>query len=212
MTLRLLGATPFEGGYPQRITHAPHLCAFRRCFLQQLWRTLDWNGWFAFVSGDVHHEAGAEASSVPNIRFVENVARGLGGAIHVNDFEQLVVRGAAFESNRATLGGAMYIASTEARLTEFSACVFDGNGASDGGAVYLATGSGKDTFVTSVFRDNSAGNPPKQFENFVDGAILTRERNSCSLPRNTDLYFYCFRGIRLHIATFQTICRYSGTS
>lgn len=77
--------------------------------------------------------------------------------MHVNGLQELRFQGVAFESNYASLGGAIYIASTEDRLTEFSACVFEGNVASDGGATYLATGAGVDMFTACLFHDNYAG-------------------------------------------------------
>lgn len=91
-----------------------------------------------------------------------NSAVGLGGAMHVNGFQELGIRGVAFESNYATLGGAIFVASSEDGLTEFRECVFEGNTASDGGATYLATGAGLDVFTSSIFRTNYAGNEPKR--------------------------------------------------
>ncbi|CAM9686166.1 unnamed protein product, partial [Laminaria digitata] len=91
-----------------------------------------------------------------NIRFIGNAAGGLGGAMHVVDTLELECTGVAFELNKAQVGGAIFVVATGVTLTQFSACVFERNEAPDGGAVYLETGSGVDTFTSSVFRGNFA--------------------------------------------------------
>ena len=64
-------------------------------------------------------------------------------------------------SNKAWLGGAVYIAAVDDKQTEFRECVFESNAAADGGAVYLYTGPGVDIFTASVFRNNFAGELPR---------------------------------------------------
>ena len=64
-------------------------------------------------------------------------------------------------SNKASLGGAVYISSVDDEQTLFTGCVFESNAAADGGAVYLYTGPGVDIFTASVFRNNFAGELPR---------------------------------------------------
>ena len=64
-------------------------------------------------------------------------------------------------SNKASLGGAVYIVAVDDKQTIFKACVFESNEAEDGGAIYLYTGPGVDIFTASVFRNNFAGELPK---------------------------------------------------
>ena len=64
-------------------------------------------------------------------------------------------------SNKASLGGAVYIAAVDDKQTVFRECVFENNAAADGGAVYLYTGPGVDIFTASVFRNNFAGELPR---------------------------------------------------
>ena len=65
-----------------------------------------------------------------------------------------------FMSNKASAGGAVYIAAVDDKQTKFSKCLFERNAAEDGGAVYLNTGPGVDIVNASVFRDNFAGELP----------------------------------------------------
>ena len=65
-----------------------------------------------------------------------------------------------FMSNKASLGGAVYIAAVDDKETKFSKCSFKSNEAADGGAVYMNTGPGVDIITASVFRDNFAGELP----------------------------------------------------
>ena len=111
-----------------------------------------------YVTGDVSHQVEDEAAVIPTIRFVENTAGGLGGAMHVVKGTRLVLRDVSFESNHAKLGGAVYVLAVAEGLTTFSGCVFEGNTGSEGGALYLATGSALDRFDGTIFRDNTAGN------------------------------------------------------
>ena len=64
-------------------------------------------------------------------------------------------------SNKASLGGAVYIGAVDDQQTLFTGCVFESNAAADGGAVYLYTGPGVDIFTASVFRNNFAGELPR---------------------------------------------------
>ncbi|CAN0450815.1 unnamed protein product, partial [Scytosiphon promiscuus] len=92
-----------------------------------------------------------------SIRFVNNSAGGLGGAILFEMCIQIQVSDVLFKSNQASLGGAVYILAEDDKETIFSDCVLEGNTAEDGGAVYLNTGPGVDIFTASVFRANFAG-------------------------------------------------------
>ena len=69
----------------------------------------------------------------------------------------LNVSGTMFKSNRASLGGAVYIVSDTDNQHIFRDCGFEENTAADGGAVYLNTGLAVDIFISSAFRHNSAG-------------------------------------------------------
>lgn len=89
--------------------------------------------------------------------FVDNYAGGLGGAIVFQKCEQVQVSDVLFDSNKASLGGAVYVLADDEKQTLFRDCVLEGNTAADGGAVYLYTGLGVDIFAASVFRDNFAG-------------------------------------------------------
>ena len=96
-----------------------------------------------------------------SVAFVGNYADGLGGAIYVEMADLLEVSDVIFRSNKASLGGAVYIAAEEDRHTIFCKCVFDSNEAADGGAVYLNTGLGVDIFNASIFCNNFAGELPR---------------------------------------------------
>lgn len=74
--------------------------------------------------------------------------------------DQVQVSHVLFKSNKASLGGAVYIVAEDDKQTSFSDCVLEGNTAADGGAVYLNTGPGVDVFTASVFRNNVAGKLP----------------------------------------------------
>ena len=62
-----------------------------------------------------------------------------------------------FNSNEASLGGAVYILSVTSNQHIFSDCGFEENVADDGGAVYLNTAMAVDIFIGSGFRNNYAG-------------------------------------------------------
>ena len=103
-----------------------------------------------------YNEAGSDSSSVGSVTFVRNEAVNVGGALWTARAITLEVSDAAFESNKAGLGGAVYVVATDKKATEFSACKFDDNQATDGGAIYYYTGAGLDICTESVFRRNSA--------------------------------------------------------
>lgn len=113
---------------------------------------------FSYVAGEVSDEVKDDPLYVPSIRFIGNTANGLGGAMNIDDARDLNLRGVSFKLNHAKLVGAVHVASTEYRLTEFRGCVFEGNLVAEGSAIYLATGSGEHRFATCIFRDNFAGN------------------------------------------------------
>ena len=69
----------------------------------------------------------------------------------------LNVSGTMFKSNKASLGGAVYIVSETDNQHIFRDCDFEENIAADGGAVYLRTGLAVDMSISSAFRHNSAG-------------------------------------------------------
>ena len=92
---------------------------------------------------------------------VGNDARDLGGAIYISRAGLVEVSNVTLMSNKASLGGAVYILAVDDKETIFKACVFDTNEAADGGAVYLYTGPGVDIFTASVFRNNLAGELPR---------------------------------------------------
>lgn len=75
--------------------------------------------------------------------------------------DQVQVSHVWFKSNKASLGGAVYIVAVDDKKTSFSDCVLEDNTAADGGAVYLNTGPGVDVFTASVFRNNVAGKLPE---------------------------------------------------
>lgn len=87
--------------------------------------------------------------------FVNNTAVG-GGAMHFAGHYSVQVSNAGFRWNKASYGGAVFIAGLGGQTTELSTCTFDGNEASDGGAVYFYTGTGVDIVTASVFRGNFA--------------------------------------------------------
>lgn len=85
-------------------------------------------------------------------------------SIHSADLAK--VSYAMFVSNKASLGGAVYISAVyiggvEQSISMFGECIFESNEAADGGAVYLYTGTGVDIFTASAFRDNFAGDLPR---------------------------------------------------
>ena len=84
-----------------------------------------------------------------------------------------------FMSNKASLGGAVYVAAIEdEKQTIFSECVFERNEAADGGALYLYTGSGADIFNSSIFRKNFAGE-------------LLRISSVCEIELSNALQHFC---------------------
>ena len=89
--------------------------------------------------------------------FIGNAAVDAGGALYAIDCDLLQVCNATFGWNNAELGGAVVVVVSADETSEFSNCMFDGNTAVDGGAVYLYTSTGVDTFTSSVFRYNLAG-------------------------------------------------------
>lgn len=108
------------------------------------------------ASGETDVKPGSDATFGNRITFIDNVASKAGGAMYILGTDHFQVNYTTFRSNKADLGGAIYIASTDGKPTEFSQCMFEGNAASDGGALYLYTGAGVDTITASIFRDNSA--------------------------------------------------------
>ena len=92
---------------------------------------------------------------------VGNYAGGVGGAIFIAKADLVEVSNALLMSNKASLGGAVYIIAVDDKHTIFKECVFESNEAADGGAVYLNTGPGVDYFTASVLRNNFAGELPR---------------------------------------------------
>ena len=76
--------------------------------------------------------------------------------MHIVSPTQLEVSGSRFESNLASVGGAIYILDGNEAYAFFSACVFKSNEATDGGAFYSQRGPGMDIFSTSLFLSNFA--------------------------------------------------------
>ena len=48
-----------------------------------------------------------------SVAFVENYASGLGGAMHIDEADLLDISNVMFMSNKASLGGAVYIAAVD---------------------------------------------------------------------------------------------------
>ena len=80
--------------------------------------------------------------------------------MRIDEADVLDISNVMFMSNKASAGGAVYIAAVDDKQTKFSKCLFERNAAEDGGAVYLNTGPGVDIVNASVFRDNFAGELP----------------------------------------------------
>lgn len=113
------------------------------------------------VPGGWYEQADGDYTAYWSVAFIGSSAGGIGGAIHVDECEELEARNVMFLSNEASLGGAVYVTAVENKQTSFSGCVFEGNEAADGGGVYLYTGPGVDVFTASVFRNNFACELPR---------------------------------------------------
>ncbi|MEP5374326.1 MAG: hypothetical protein ABJQ14_00805, partial [Hyphomicrobiales bacterium] len=105
---------------------------------------------------------------------IGNTASGLGGAIQINEHGELNITGVTFESNEATVGGAIQITSTQDTESEFRSCFFHGNRAGDGGAMNLFTGTGVDGIFASTFRNNFAGTPTDALHLIPQCSLLSR--------------------------------------
>ncbi|CAN0375549.1 unnamed protein product, partial [Scytosiphon promiscuus] len=112
------------------------------------------------VAGCLYLDAGGDYTSDWSVGFVNNSAVALGGAINCFRCDQVQVGNTMFKSDKASLGGALYMLAVDDKPTFFSECVFEGNTAEDGGALYLNTGPGVDSFNASVFRKNFARESP----------------------------------------------------
>lgn len=91
--------------------------------------------------------------------FSKNVAGSLGGGagaiLRPNGFS---IVGALFNSNRATIGGALWVTSNTKQSNTFSGLTFQGNVAlGDGGGLYTNAGAGQDRLHNSSFFQNRAG-------------------------------------------------------
>lgn len=72
--------------------------------------------------------------------------------------DEFAIVGASFDSNRATRGGALRVASSTEQPKIFSGLIFEGNIAStDGGALHTDAGAGQDRLHNSTFLHNVAG-------------------------------------------------------
>lgn len=115
---------------------------------------------FLLSSGEGYTKTGSSLSSSDTVTFVRNEAVSVGGALWTAGASTLQVNDVTFESNKAALGGAVYVISTDEKATEFNMCTFGDNQAVDGGAIYYYTGAGVDICTASVFRRNSASESP----------------------------------------------------
>lgn len=113
-------------------------------------------------------EGASGLSSVGSVTFLRNEAVSIGGALWTAGAITLDVNDAVFESNKAGLGGAVYVIGTDRKATEFNACNFEDNEAADGGAIYYYTGAGLDICTTSIFRRNSASESPRYAQRVND--------------------------------------------
>lgn len=135
-----------------------------------------------WLAGLYDSEADSDMTSSRRTTFFDNTASKGGGAMHIIGTDNFKVSNTMFTSNKADFGGAVYIASTDGKTTEFSHCVFEGNKASDGGALYLYTGAGMDIVTGSIFRGNSAS----KFPSYAVPTLVTcspRIRSCCSRPQ-----------------------------
>lgn len=136
-----------------------------------------------FFAGSSYSEVASDFHSVGGVAFIENVATDKAGAMYVADYVLLQVGNAAFRSNKAESGGAVYLALAVDKETEFRTCVFEGNQASDGGAVYLYTGTGVDIFTDCVFQENFASKSPHR----LDCVLRLRLAYTASLSKWNEL-------------------------
>ena len=113
-----------------------------------------------FINNRASFDGGAiwsqgRTTIIENTLFKGNTANSYGGALFIDDYEELSIINSTFESNSAKhMGGAIYSGSP--LFTLISGCNFTQNSAKTGGAIGISTDHDDCKILNSIFISNTA--------------------------------------------------------